>query len=52
MTRFNILCILLLVLALIGWPPGIMPTRLPVMIHTIIVVVILLVLILLEAVRV
>ncbi len=50
-TRFDILLIVLLVLAITGWPAGLIPNRLPPYLVTSIVVVILLVLLLLGVVR-
>ncbi|WP_155772696.1 hypothetical protein [Mesorhizobium jarvisii] len=51
LTRFDILLIVLLVLAITGWPAGIVPNRLPSWLVSAIVIVTLLVLLLLGVVR-
>jgi len=51
LTRFDILLLVLLVLAIIGWPAGLVASRLPSNLVSIAVIVILLVLLLLGVVR-
>lgn len=51
LTPFNVLLLVLLVLAIIGWPAGLVGSRLPPQMVSAIVVVILLVLLLLGVVR-
>ncbi len=51
MTRFDILLVVLLVLAIVGWPAGVVANRGPAWLLSAIVIVILLVLLLLGVVR-
>lgn len=51
LTRFDVLLIIMIVLSIIGFPAGVVPSRVPPYIVTIIVVVILIVLLLLGVVR-
>jgi len=51
LTRFDVLLIIMIVLSIIGFPTGIVPSRVPPYIVTIVVIVILLVLLLLGVVR-
>lgn len=51
LTRFDVLLILLLVLAITGWPAGVVANRAPAWLVSAVVVVVLLVLLLLGVVR-
>ncbi len=51
LTRFDILLIVLLVLAITGWPAGVVANRMPAWLVSAIVIVVLLVLLLLGVVR-
>lgn len=51
LTRFDILVLVLLVLAITGWPSGLVANRLPSNLVSIVLIVILLVLLLLGVVR-
>lgn len=51
LTRFDVLLIVLIVLAITGWPAGLIGNRLPAYMISIIVVVVLVVLLLLGVVR-
>ena len=51
LTRFDVLLIVLIVLSIIGFPAGVIPSRVPPYIVSIVVIVVLIVLLLLGVVR-